>query len=336
MKVFARHNSGVLFPNATVRAMLTGNEEECPVTADDCGYFVSLIPQQLGQQQLSITVNGRYVQNSPFTLNIVPQRDLLKIESSVQTITGVFPRHIAFSRSGDMFVTSDSHCVHVYDESGDQKEIIGCWGSDALQFNYPYGIDIHDEVVYVAEYSGHRIHIFTTDGEFIDTFGKEGFEVGEFQSPRDVKIGPDSKMYVADEGNCRVQIFNPDWTIHSVIDCDDICRGVAVDMLGYVHVVMVGSESQPGKVSVFTSNGQHLGDHHYENDLVGIAIDQSGRSLYTSWGNDGSAALCVYDSNKEQFIQLVSGLKYPHGVSTSLVDGSIWVADTFNKLLVKF
>ena len=74
VKVITRGSSGEALADggSAVRATLTCNREECPVTDNGDGtYLVSVIPQQVGQHKLSITVNGQHIQDSPFTLNIV-------------------------------------------------------------------------------------------------------------------------------------------------------------------------------------------------------------------------------------------------------------------------
>ena len=130
--------------------------------------------QQLGQHKLSITIHGQDIQGSPFDLNVVPQRDYTKLKNPVQTITGISkPIYIAFSDNGDMFVTNDHH-IHVYNSVGIKKATIGSYGSGKLQFQSPRGIVIGGEVLYVAEYRGHRIHKLTTGGEFLGTFGEQG------------------------------------------------------------------------------------------------------------------------------------------------------------------
>ena len=221
VKIITRDSSGKELDNggSAVRAVLSCNEEECRVTDNKDGtYFVTVIPQQLGQHQLSITIDNQHIQNSPFSLTIVPQRDYTKLKEPVQTITGINePRYIAFSDNGDMFVTSD-HCIHVYDKSGNKKTTIGSKGSGELHFNYPYGIDINGDIVYVAEWGGDRIRKLTTGGEFISTFGEKGSAINQFNGPHDVKISPDNKVYVADTGNQRVQVFHSDCTISHVID----------------------------------------------------------------------------------------------------------------------
>ena len=141
---------------------------ECQVTDNNDGtYLVSVTPQQSGQHKLSITIHGQDIQGSPFDLSVVTQRDYTKLKDPVQTITDINkPIYIALSDNGDMFVTSYSDCIYVYDSSGKKKTTIGSNGSGELQFQYPRGIAISGEVVYVAEQGGHRIHKLTTGGEF--------------------------------------------------------------------------------------------------------------------------------------------------------------------------
>ena len=346
VKVIARSSSdgkALAVGGSAVRATLTCNKEGCPITDNGDGtYLVSVIPQQLGQHKLSITVNSQYIQDSPFTLEIVPQRDYTKLYQSAQSFTGIDqPLGIAFSDNGDMFVTSEGdHCIHVYDRSGKWKATIGSKGRGTLQFESPYGIAINGEVLYVAERNGHRIHKLTTGGNFIGTFGKNGSDIGQFNGPYDVKISPDGKVYVADFCNDRIQVFNPDWTISHVIDgmvsgVDGFSHptGIAFDLSGDVHVTTAGSLYGSSPVAVFTPNGRfvRLYDSVAFNSL-NIAIDPSGYSLVTSSGLDGS--LSVYDPNGRR-VHLVGGFKYPRAVAVSPV-GSVWVADTDNNRLLKY
>jgi len=45
--------------------------------------------------------------------------------------------------------------------------------------------------------------------------------IGPFLEPNDMVIGSDGKIYVADTGNKRIVIINPDWTVHRIIDSVD-------------------------------------------------------------------------------------------------------------------
>ena len=343
VKVITRDSDGKQLTNggSAIRASLACNKEECPVT-DNCDgtYLVSVVPHQLKQHFLSITVNGGHIKDSPFALNIVQQRDYTHLEKPSQTITGIeHPQYIAFSDNGDMFVTnSGDHCIHVYDKSGNRKTTIGSKGTGELQFQSPHGISISNGVVYVAEYDGHRIHMLTTGGEFIGTIGERGSGKGhQFGRPHVVKISPDGRVYITDESNNCVHVFNPDWTISHVIDSSNVPEGVrlspraiAFDLSGDIHVTLSAGYHS---VTVFTPAGQFV--RHYGGSelryLEGIAIDPSGYSLVASWFSN---TISVYDPSGSLECS-IKGFHCPTGVSIS-PDGSVWVVDAGNYRLVKY
>ena len=55
-----------------------------------------------------------------------------------------------------------------------------------------------------------RISIFAPDGTFIKSFGQWGFEDGEFRSPHSLAMDSQGRLFVADRGNNRIQIFTQD------------------------------------------------------------------------------------------------------------------------------
>ena len=55
-----------------------------------------------------------------------------------------------------------------------------------------------------------RISIFAPDGSFIKSFGQWGFGDGEFRSPHSLAMDSQGRLFVADRGNNRIQIFTQD------------------------------------------------------------------------------------------------------------------------------
>jgi DNA-binding beta-propeller fold protein YncE len=53
-----------------------------------------------------------------------------------------------------------------------------------------------------------RISKFTKDGKFIKSFGRWGSAPGEFKTPHDLVMDTRGRLYVADRGNMRIQIFD--------------------------------------------------------------------------------------------------------------------------------
>lgn len=55
-----------------------------------------------------------------------------------------------------------------------------------------------------------RISMFRPDGTFIKTFGEFGYEDGQFRSPHSITMDSQGRLFIADRGNARIQIFTQD------------------------------------------------------------------------------------------------------------------------------
>ena len=55
-----------------------------------------------------------------------------------------------------------------------------------------------------------RISKFTKDGRFVKSFWKLGSGAGEFRGPHDLAMDAEGRLFVADRGNMRIQIFDQD------------------------------------------------------------------------------------------------------------------------------
>ena len=319
-------------------------ERGTPIKAKttDCGdgtYLVSLTPQQLGEHKLFLTVKGHSIQGSPFKVSVAASRDYTTLKNPVQTITGInYPYFIAFSNNGDIFVTSHGdQCIYVYDTSGRQKTTIGSCGTGPLQFNYPMGISISGEIMYVGEHTGNRIHKITLGGECLGAFGSKGSGKGQFNGPYAICIGPDGRIYVVDYSNHRIQVFHQDETFSHNIDRTVSGNkefrspvGLSFDHFGHLHVTCHCSNIPV--VAVFTPEGQYIrqyGQSHL-NRPSGIAIDSSGNSLVI---NRSGKSLSIFDPHGN-YIHSIGGFYCPVGVAVAS-NGSVWVADASNHRLVK-
>ena len=114
-------------------------------------------------------MDGQHVQNSPHDLNVRPKPNYLTLCNPQQVINcSGGPSSIAIRDSGDIYVACSDNSIRVFDQAGHQKRTIG---SGDGQFSNPYGISIKGDVMYVAEYSNHRIQKLTTGGQFLQKFG---------------------------------------------------------------------------------------------------------------------------------------------------------------------
>ena len=88
----------------------------------------------------------------------------------------------------------------------------GVAGNDPDAFDQPSGIAIAPNGdIFVTDGHGKndRVVRFSKDGQFIKSWGHHGAGPGEFDQPHDISIGgSQSRVFVADRSNSRVQVFD--------------------------------------------------------------------------------------------------------------------------------
>ncbi len=73
------------------------------------------------------------------------------------------------------------------------------------KLNKPRGVCVSGQYVYVTNHYGHNVSVFTTEGEYVTSFGHCGDKDGEFVYPYGICAG--NYIYIADFRNNRVQCF---------------------------------------------------------------------------------------------------------------------------------
>ncbi len=78
-------------------------------------------------------------------------------------------------------------------------------------FSLPSNVAVDkDGNVFVTDTFNDRVEVFDADGNFINTFGKNGDGPGYFERPKGVAIDGDGHVWVVDGAQDRVQVFDQD------------------------------------------------------------------------------------------------------------------------------
>jgi sugar lactone lactonase YvrE len=155
---------------------------------------------------------------------------VLKFDSSGRLVTsfgaGMFvsPHGIHVDRQGNIWLVDgavkDAKGDQVFKFSPDGKVLMtlgkaGVAGAGPDTFNPPSDILVAPNGdVFVADGHGGntnaRIVKFSKDGTFIKTWGTKGSGPGEFDAPHSLAMDSSGRLFVADRGNSRIQIFDQD------------------------------------------------------------------------------------------------------------------------------
>jgi len=145
----------------------------------------------------------------------------------------VTPHGIHVDDDGNVWVTdfagneagTKGHQVIKFSPEGEilmRLGVAGVPGNDSEHFNQPCDvITAPNGDIFVADgHSGQsqnpaegstgRIMKFTADGEFIMEWGEIGIGPGEFRTPHALEFDSQGRLFVADRGNHRIQIFDQD------------------------------------------------------------------------------------------------------------------------------
>ena len=135
-----------------------------------------------------------------------------------------------------------------------------------------------------------RISKFSKDGKFIKSWGKLGSGPGEFRTPHALVFDSRGRLFVADRGNSRIQLFDQEgkfleeWLQFSrnsglVIDKNDVLYAIDSESSpenhpgGWKEGIRIGS-ARDGKVMYFIPG--HPGDTPEGVAGEGVAVDAAG------------------------------------------------------------
>ena len=161
----------------------------------------------------------------------------------------------------------------------------------------PRGIAINQNgEVFVTEWGGHCVSVFSPSGKQLRTFGRRGFGQGQFEYPRGVAVDGEGSILVADTDNDRIQKFTPEGQFLTAVGAS----GNGPLQFDYPTDILLNAANQ--KLYV-TDSGNNR-----------VQVLNSDLTFSTSFGKPGSS--------KGQF-------EHPHGIACDST-GRVYVADCDN------
>ncbi len=126
-------------------------------------------------------------------------------------VEGAFraPVGIAAAPDGTIWVSDrDNHRLQAFDRSGALLRVAGSPGSAAGQLSSPLGLEADGERVWVADSGNLRVQAFVADsGDLAGAFGDPRAGSPGLLLPREVALGPEGRIYVADLASRRILVY---------------------------------------------------------------------------------------------------------------------------------
>ena len=249
--------------------LISGDTSEaivCDIKETEVGkHSVSFTPSSRGKHQLRIQVGGMDIDGSPFSLDVVPSPEMIGKPVKIIACAGFNgPWGVAVDKKEQLIVAEfGNHCISVYDKEGKKVRSFGSLGTKEGQFTYPRGVAVtNDDYILVTD--NHRLQKLTPEGHCVMSVGssKRGSEPLQFNNPKGISVHPTTgQIFVADEGNHRIQVINGDFTYSHSIGSEGAASGqlnclhdVALDGVGNVYVANFWNNC----IDVFTSDGKYL------------------------------------------------------------------------------
>jgi len=254
------------------------------------------------------------------------------------------PQYVAVSGQGNIYVTAvsetGSYKVKIFDKTGRVLGEFGRIGSHPGEFNFPQGIAVNSEEVYVVDSNNGRIQVFSLQGEFKREISGLGGIPGLLHSPQGIDLY-EGKIYVADTRNHMIQVFSKDGQIIQTIgdlgDGDDRFRlptAVAVSKDNLIYV----ADSKHNYIKVFSPKGEFLkkfgGSSTKKepgkfNSPSGMAIDNTRKCIYVSDTLNHRIQIFDLDGNFLRVLAQGNGHSFnnPLGICIN-GQGDLLIADT--------
>ena len=179
--------------------------------------------------------------------------------------------------------------VKKYSLQGEFLSVIGCYGDKNDQFNHPRGLAFNNnKLLYVVDGNNYRVQVFQEDNTFAFSFGKRGYNPGQFQLPVRIAIDPNNNVLVTDrDANC-IHLFTHNGQFIQTINAN-IPRAITISPTGYL---ITGHGGDDNKIRVwsptyqlinqFGKKGSKQGEFY---GIPGLAMDSSGTIYVAELGN---------------------------------------------------
>ena len=148
-----------------------------------------------------------------------------------------------FSYPHSIAIDSVTNNIYICDVGNNRVQVFNEFLEFLFSFceemNSPFGICIHLSKVYVTQFAANSLSVYSPEGRYIQSVGREGKEELEFHWPRGVAVSTvNNLIYICDWWNNRIHSLNLDLTFNSFIS--EVIRPRDIKLTSQDVVVLTG------------------------------------------------------------------------------------------------
>ena len=299
-------------------------------------YVMGYVPPTRGAFTLNVTVEGKHISDSPFTVDVdCPVENL---GSVLHTITDLHsPCGLSFTSNGDIVVAENGgQFISILTSTGERIRSFEALGDAECNNSCGLAVDKEDNIL-VVDTVNHCVRLFSTSGKLLNLAGTIGCDKLEFLFPQDAAFSvADNRFYIVDQNN-RVQVLKSGLTFvkmfgrHGNGNCQlSSPHGIGCDKQGSLYV----ADTENHRVVTFSPQGRML-KKFVKSELfcpISVAVDNEGHVYVGEIGNkvtifspEGSVLTC-FDLQGDKSL-LKFEVSFPLSVHSN---GILYVCDTEN------
>ena len=351
-KVVTNYSNGRQFPHggSRVSVKLESNAGEVATVHvtdnNDGSYTACFVAQQIGSLELSISINGKHIKGSPYSVTVGRNYPAIDKPSKIIDNNGKMGVlwGVAFGNHGVWAAANYSnHCIYVFDAHDKLTKKFGTEGAKPGQFQSPEGVAFDAKNhIYVADHYNNRIQKFDSNDTYLLQFGNQRSVEGQLNCPVGV-IAHKSKVYVTEEHGDHISVFQMD---------GQFCQTIGQGYLGGSFDIAINANGQ-----LLVADCKHncififgLGSHHVGkfgppgtgsgqlSHPRGLITDPNGFIFVAEFGNHCISIFDQYGNFVHCFGSrgsLEGQFQSPSGIALS-PNGSIYVSDGNGKRIQIF
>lgn len=267
------------------------------------------------------------------------------------------PRGLASGPDGSLYIADSQNHRIVVVKNGQVTLTFGGFSPEGEPglFNEPWGVAVSPDgdFIYVADTWNHRVQVFTTNGEYVNSWGVFATDEEPFSlwGPRDIDVDADGNLLVTNTGNKRVNVYAADGTPLGIFGefgfeagQFDEPVGIAVSASGRVFVADTWNQ----RMQAFEPDGS--GSYRFVTawDISGWYSDSLQNKPYVNISDDGNVLVTDPEASRVlvfnpdgQFLYYIGEVDLENNIALAAgvaPDGSggFWVVDGQNNRLMHF